>query len=147
MDQGRGDGVNSSSASDAANSMDQGRGDGVNSSSASDAANSTPARRARTTMARPPSFLVDRTFDDLNRSGEYSATSGKPVVMVEEELNRERKMRINRESEGRRLAAELTELNENMKDVEKQVRKKLSSSRPPGLNLTTSSRRTTATVS
>jgi len=56
----------------------------------------------------------DRGADmtNIDRSGDYSATTGKPVAMVEAELTQERKMRLQLEHRSRELADEVKTLSD-----------------------------------
>lgn len=56
------------------------------------------------------SAFVERAKANTDRSGEYSAVSGKPVKTVEEELARERKMRINLEGQTRNMTVKINDL-------------------------------------
>jgi len=56
--------------------------------------------------------FINRDYSGIDRSGGYSAVSGKPIALVEEELARERKMRINLEEETRKMTNRINDLSD-----------------------------------
>mmetsp|Transcript_50339 Transcript_50339/g.79753 ORF Transcript_50339/g.79753 Transcript_50339/m.79753 type:complete len:1647 (-) Transcript_50339:116-5056(-) len=67
--------------------------------------------------------FIDRDYSGIDRSGDYSALLGKPMSVVEEELARERKMRINLEIETKKMQDELSDLSKEKKKLDDQCHK------------------------
>jgi len=69
--------------------------------------------------------LMDRNFGADLRGGEYSLLTGRPMAMVEAELNAERKRRIGLEEEKRKLVSELCDLRVSNDKTEFQLEKEV----------------------
>lgn len=65
--------------------------------------------------------FVPRDTSKIDRSGDYSAVSGKPVALVEEELIRERKMRIGLEGKTRDMTVTINDLSDGKFKLEVQI--------------------------
>lgn len=74
-------------------------------------------------ITNAPMTFIDRDYSDVDRSGGYSQFSGKPIAIVEEELKRERGMRINLEQETRKMTDTINNLAEQKHRLDKECRK------------------------
>eukprot|EP00927_Polykrikos_kofoidii_P013970 TRINITY_DN16090_c0_g2_i1.p1 TRINITY_DN16090_c0_g2~~TRINITY_DN16090_c0_g2_i1.p1 ORF type:complete len:1650 (+),score=397.55 TRINITY_DN16090_c0_g2_i1:242-5191(+) len=66
--------------------------------------------------------LINRDYGEINRAGEYSVLSGKPLALIEEELKAERKRRLDLENETRKLTVQ----NEDLTTHKTQLQEALS---------------------